>query len=178
MIHLYLWPLSHDSVACRHFHDNTSWKSLNVIEKTPNLEDLYLEFCHSVWPHLCTVGKVFQLAKTFQKTPKSENAQKYPKNEFFCLYVGCLKANPRMIRELLSFVPADVKGCSYTWLAVLETHIYFLYPWLSSYATHGCLLKISKNMPFEFRLVWVVMQLTSSVVTTLSWPLTLPLAYK
>ena len=28
MTHLYLWPLSHDFVACRHFHDDTSWKSL------------------------------------------------------------------------------------------------------------------------------------------------------
>ena len=25
---LFLWPLSHDSITCRHFHDDTSWKSL------------------------------------------------------------------------------------------------------------------------------------------------------
>ena len=168
MTHLYLWPLSHDFVACRHFHDDTSWKSL---KKHLNLEDLYLEFCYFVWPHLCTVGKIFLLAKTFQKTPKSENAQKDLKNEFFFLYMTCLKANPCMIRDLLSVVPAYAM---YTWLYVLATRIYFSCMRLSSYATHVCLLKMSKNTPFEFRVVWVVMQLTPSVVTTLSSPLTIP----
>ena len=28
MTHLFLWPLSHDFIACWHFHDDTSWKSL------------------------------------------------------------------------------------------------------------------------------------------------------
>ena len=83
MTHLFLWPLSHDSVTCRHFHDDTSWKSLKFTEKTPNLEDPYIAFCKSVWPHIYTVGKVFLLVKTFQKTPKYENSQKYLKNAFF-----------------------------------------------------------------------------------------------
>ena len=116
------------------------WKSL---KKNPTWRT-YIEFCNFVWPHLYTVGNIFLLTKTFQKTPKSENAQKYPKNEFFCLYTTCLKANPWMIRELLSFVPADIKICSYTWLSVLATHVYFSYTQLSSYATRGCLLKMSK----------------------------------
>ena len=67
---------------------------MKVIEKIANLEDPYIEFYNSIWSHLYTVGKVFMLAKTFQKTPKSENAQKYPKNEFFDVYAGFLKENP------------------------------------------------------------------------------------
>ena len=80
-LHLYLWPLSHDFVACQHF--------MKVTEKTSILEDPYLEFYNSVWPHLYTVGNLFQLAKTFQKTPTFENAQKYPKNEFLmCMRIS------------------------------------------------------------------------------------------
>ena len=85
MTHLYLWPLSHVSVACRHFHDDTSRKSLKVTKKTPDLDDPYLELCNSVWPHLCTVRNTSMLAKTFQKTPKSEISQKYPKNDLFSM---------------------------------------------------------------------------------------------
>ena len=59
------------------------WHFMKVTEKTPNLEDPYLELCNSIWPHLYTIGKVSELAKTFLKTPKSENFYKYPKNEIF-----------------------------------------------------------------------------------------------
>ena len=75
MTHVCLWPLSHDSVVCRHFHDDTSWK---VTKKTPKLEDPYIEFCNSIWPHPCTVGNIFMLAKTLLQTPKSKNSHKYP----------------------------------------------------------------------------------------------------
>ena len=37
-------------------------------------------------------------------------------------------------------------------------------------ATRIRLLKMSKNTSFEFWVVWVVMKLTSSVVTTFSYP--------
>ena len=57
-------------------------KSLKVTEKTPNLEDPYIELYNFVWPHLYAIAKIFQLSKTFQQTWKSENSQKYPKNEF------------------------------------------------------------------------------------------------
>ena len=69
--------------------------------------------------------------------------------------------------------PANTKSCSYSQLSGLETHEYFSYSRLSSYATRVCLLKMSKNTSFEIRVVWVVMQLTPSVVTTLASPLTL-----
>ena len=36
-----------------------------VTEKIPNLEDPYLEFCNSIWPHLYIIGKISVLAKTF-----------------------------------------------------------------------------------------------------------------
>ena len=102
MTHLFLWPLSYVFVACWHFHDNTSWK---VTEKTPNLEDPYIEFCNSIWPHLYTVGNIFLLAKHFQKTPKSENAQKCPKMSFLS------------IRELLSMIATyDTRVVSYTYV--------------------------------------------------------------
>ena len=64
---------------------------MKVTENRPNLEDPYIEFCNSVWPHLYTIEKILQLAKTFRKTPKFENAQKYPKNEFFDVYKSFLK---------------------------------------------------------------------------------------
>ena len=64
---------------------------MKVTEKTPKLEDPYLYLCNSILPHLYTIGKVLQLDKNFQKTPKYENAQKYPKNEFFDVYMSFLK---------------------------------------------------------------------------------------
>ena len=65
MTHLFLWPLSYVFVACQHFHDDTSRKSLKVTEKKPKLEEPYVEFYNYVLPNLYTVGKVVQLAKTF-----------------------------------------------------------------------------------------------------------------
>ena len=64
---------------------------MKFIEKIPNLEDPYLEFYNSVWPLVCTVWNKFQLAKTFQKIRKSENAQKYHKNDLFYVHVSFLK---------------------------------------------------------------------------------------
>ena len=152
MTHLFLWPLSHDFVTCRHFHDDTSWKSL---KKKPNLEDPYLEFCHFVWPHIYTVGKIFLLAKTFQKTPKTENAQKYPKSEFLmCTQISLKETHVR------------------TWVAIYNSRVCLKYATFYI-ATYVCLLKMSKNMYFEIWVVWVVMQLTHLVVTTLSSTLTL-----
>ena len=90
-------------------HVDTSMTTLHESHwKTPNLEDLYLDFCNSVWPHLYTVGNIFQLAKTFQKTPKSKNAQKCLKNEFFLYtwlslketrvwHTTCQLYNPRVL---------------------------------------------------------------------------------
>ena len=113
-------------------HVDTSWKSLKVTEKTPILEDPYLEFCNSIWPHFYTVGKVFQLAKTFQKTPKFENAQKYLKMHFFVyawlslcatraslttlvfcksrmhIFTGCSCVNSRIMRGLSSCIVVNL----------------------------------------------------------------------
>ena len=166
MTHLCLWPLSYVFVACRHFHNDTS---LKVTKKTPNLEDPYLEFCNFVWPHLCIVGKIFLLAKTFQKTPKSENAQKCPKNEFLmCTRLSLRK--PAYVHELLYIIVAYTLN---TWIFALQpvytsscTWLLFLQP---AYASWKC----QTNTNFEIRVVWVVMQLTPSVVTTLSSTLTL-----
>ena len=112
MTHLFLWPLSHDSVACwripwRHF--------MKVTEKTPNLEDIYLEFCNSIWPHLYTVGNTFMLAKHFQKTPKFENAQKFPKNEFFLSIRDFPLRKPAYVRNLLYIIPTYIRELLYTW---------------------------------------------------------------
>ena len=116
MTHLFLWPLSHHFIACRHFHDDTSWKSLKVIEKTPNLKDPYLEFCNSVWPHLYTVGKVFVLAKTFQKTWKSEMPKSTPKISFLmCMWVSLRK--PTYVCELLYII---VTYALNTWIFALQ----------------------------------------------------------
>ena len=56
----------------------------------------------------------------------------------------------------------------------IETYVYLLVYVTVVSATHVHLLKMSKNTNFEFRVVWVVMQLTPSVVTTLYLPLTIP----
>ena len=72
----------------------------------------------------------------------------------------------------------DTRVCTrvaiHTRLSVLATHVYFSCMRLLYLATRVCIFKMSKNTPFEFRVVWVVMQLTPSIVTTLSSPLTLP----
>ena len=52
-------------------------------------------------------------------------------------------------------------------------HVLLVYATIVS-TTRVCLLKMSKNTSFEIWVVWVVMQLNPSVVTTLSSPLTLP----
>ena len=132
--------MSHVDTSMTTLHE----KSLKVIEKTPNLEDLYLEFCNFVWPHLYTIGKVFMLAKTFQKTPKSENVQKYPKKEYFDVYASFLKETH--IR---------------TWLDIYNTHVHLKYVtfyiatcvYLLVYvtivsATRKRLLKMSKKYVF------------------------------
>ena len=138
------WHIS----SCDHFpmissHVDTSWKSLKFTKKTPKLEDPYIEFYNSVWPHLYTIGKVFQLAKTFQKTPKSENAQKYPKNEFFFMCTWVSLRTPMYVRDCLYIIP--------------------------TYASKKC----QKNMNLGIWVVWVVMQLIPSVLTTVSSTLTL-----
>ena len=55
----------------------------------------------------------------------------------------------------------------------IETHVYLLMYVTVVFATHVHLLKMSKNMYFEIMVVWVVMQLNPSVVTTFSSILTL-----
>ena len=60
----------------------------------------------------------------------------------------------------------------------IATHVYLLVYATVVSATHVRLLKMSKNTYFEIQVVWVVMQLTPSVVTTLSSTLTLHKAYK
>ena len=107
-------------------HVDTSWKSLKVTKKTPNLEDPYLEFCNTAWPHLYTVGNLFQLAKTFQKTPKSENAQKYPKNEFFDVYAGFLKETRVRMRVAIYNSHVHPKYANF----YITTHVYSSCTWL------------------------------------------------
>ena len=121
------------------------------------------------------------LAKTLQKTQKSKNAQKYPKNEFFvCIR---LSLEETRVRTRLALYNTRVRTrvaiynirvhLMYTTLCIGNPHVFLVYATLVS-ATRICLLKMSKNMSFEIRVVWVVMQLTPSIVTTLSSPLTLP----
>ena len=61
----------------------------------------------------------------------------------------------------------------YATLCIGNPRVFLVYATVVS-TTRVHILKMSKNMSFEFRVVWVVMQLTPSVVTTLSSPLTLP----
>ena len=109
------------------------------------------------------------LPKNFQKTPKTENAQKYPKNEFFDVYTSFLKETHVRTRVAIYNNPVCLK---YMTLCI-ATHVYLLVYVTVVSATHVRLLKMSKNMYFKILVVWVVMQLTPSVVTTLSSTLTL-----
>ena len=120
MAYLYLWPLSHDSVAWWHF--------IKVTEKTPNLEDPYVEFCNSIWPLICIFGKVLLLAKTFWKTQNSENSQKYPKNDIFYAHVSFLKETRMLYMTCLyntCVYPENANIC-------IETHVYLLHMQLMS----------------------------------------------
>ena len=140
------------------------WHFMKVTEKTPNLEDPYIELYKSIWSHLCTVGNIFLLAKPFQKTPKSENAQKYPKMSFLmCTQVSLRK--PTYVHELLYIIVVYALN---TWLSALQPAYTSSCMWLlflqPAYASWKC----QKNAYFVIQVVWVVMQLTPSVVTTLS----------
>ena len=55
----------------------------------------------------------------------------------------------------------------------ITTHVYLLHTQLLSPEPTHASQKCQKNTYFEIRVVWVVMQLTPSVVTTLSLTLTL-----
>ena len=95
---------------------------MKVTEKTPNLEDPYIEFSNSIWTCLYMFGKVFLLANHFQKTTKSKNAQKYPKNEFFDVYVSFLKET--CVRMRISLYNSHVRLKYATFC--IATHIYLL----------------------------------------------------
>ena len=80
---------------------------------------------------------------------------------------------PAYVRELLSMIPAYVRELlMYATFCISNPHVFLVYATVV-FATRVRLLKMSKNTSFEFQVVWVVMQLTPSVVTTLSSPLTL-----
>ena len=106
------WHIS----SCDHFpmipsHVDTSWKSLKFTEKTPNLEEPYPELYNSVWPIICTVGKVFKLETILQKTPKLINFQKHPKNEQILPIHNFCEAYLHVTRDSAFMVPANT-SCS------------------------------------------------------------------
>ena len=73
-----MWLLFHDFIACWHFHEYSLEKSL---KKHLTWMNHIWSQCNSIWPLVFTIGKVSELEFFFQKTPKSKNSQKYPKNE-------------------------------------------------------------------------------------------------
>ena len=141
MTHLFLWPLSHDYVACWHFHDDTSWK---VTEKKPNLEYPYLDFCNSIWPHIYAIRNIFQLSKNFHRTPKYENAQKYPKNEF--LMCTQLSLKETRVRTRVAIYNSRVR-LKYVTFLHFNPRLLLVYATVVS-TTHIHLLKMSKKYEF------------------------------
>ena len=95
------------------------------------------------------------------------------KMSIFYVYVSFLKETRVCTRLALDNTRVCLKYATFC----IETCVYLLmYATVSK--THLFLLKIQKNTYFEIRIVWVVMQLTPSVVTTLSSTLTLHKEYK
>ena len=126
----------------RHMSTLPWWHFMKVIEKTPKLEDWYLELCNSVWPQLYTVGNIFLFAKTFQKTPKSEHAQKYPKNEFFDVYASFLKETHVHTRLAIYNTRVHLKYVTFC----IDTRVYLLTYETVVSATRVCLLKMSNKI--------------------------------
>ena len=158
MTHLCLWPLSHDSVTCRHF--------MKVAEK------------HLTWRiHILSSVTPFDFIFTsleryfsYLKLSKRHQSLKMPRNtlkmSFWCIHNFPLR-KPAYVHELLYII---VTYALNTWLFYIATCVYsscmrllYLQPMYASW-------KCQKNTYFE---IWVVMQLTPSSVTTLSSTLTL-----
>ena len=78
------------------------------------------------------------LAKTFQKTPKSEDAQKYPKNEFFDVCASFLKET--RVRTRLAIYNTHV--CLKYMNFFIATGVYLLVYVTVVYATRVRLLKM------------------------------------
>ena len=152
-------------------HVDTSITTLHEksLKKTPNLEDLYLKFCNSIWPHLYTIGNIFLLAKTSRR----HQSLKIPRNTLkmsFFVYTRLALKETRVWHATCQLY--NLRVILYATLYTRNPRILFMY--VTVVFNNLCMpLKNVKNMPFEFRVVWVVMQLTSSVVTTLSSTLTL-----
>ena len=75
----------------RHMSTLPWWHFMKFTEKTPNLEDPYLEFCNIVLSHLSTIGKVSESDKTFQKPQSLKIPKSTLKMSLFYLYVIFLK---------------------------------------------------------------------------------------
>ena len=88
---------------------------------------------------------------------------------FFYVYVSCLKEN----RVCYTLAIYNTHVCLKYVTFCIETHVYLLLYTTVVSAIRVHLLKMSKNTYFEIWVVWVVMQPTPSVVTTLSSTLTL-----
>ena len=89
---------------------------------------------------------------SYLKLSSRHQSLKMPKNtlkmSFFCLYVTCLKANPRMIRDLLSIIPAYVRELLiYTTFYTNNPRVFLVYATIVS-TTHVRLLKMSKKYVF------------------------------
>ena len=101
---------------------------------------------HLSWrTHILSFGKVFPFAKTFQKTPKSENAQKYPKKMSFFV---CTRLSLRQtrIRTRVAIYNSCVRLKYATFC--IATRVYLLVYATVVSATHVRLLKMSKNYLF------------------------------
>ena len=88
---------------------------------------------------------------------------------FFVVYAGFLKETHVCTRLAIYNTHVCLKYVTFC----IATYVYLLMYVTVVSVTHIHLLKMSKNTYFEIQVVWVVMQLTPSVVTTLSWTLTL-----
>ena len=91
-------------------------------------------------------------------------ARSTPKMIFFDVYASFLKETRVHTWIALYYIRVSLK---YATLCI-ATHIYLLVYATVVFATCVRLLKCQKNTYFEIQVVWVVMQLTPSVVTTLS----------
>ena len=88
---------------------------------------------------------------------------------FFDVYVTFLKETRVHTRVAIYNSHVSLKYVTFC----IATCVYLLVYATVVFSTRVRLLKMSKNMYFENRVVWVVMRLSPSVVTTLSSTLTL-----
>ena len=132
MTHLFLWPLSHVFTACRHFHDDTSWKSL---KKHLNWRTYILS---SITPFdliSTLLERYFSWIKNFRRHQSLKMPRNTLKMIFFDVYASFLNETRVCTRVAIYNTCIHLKYVNFyitTWIHLLCTWLLSLQPMYAS----------------------------------------------